>query len=386
MAVTCGTLQIMRGLRRDIGTEVDDAVRALTADWVRAWDDLTPAWQSAADELVSAAVTYGRWPYPAEIMRLERVDTAMRASIAALGKLAERTETVAADGADRVVQLDAEREPRIIASQVPAVAEPGLSQMLAQRLGRQGTEALRETWSLREHVRDDVRVTVLARIRTVAIGFITRRAAERIHADTWPLSPQAVDAMRRELIAGVDVGANPRTAATRMVTAVEGQFNGGLTRAMTIARTEILDAYRATSQQIHAANADLVSGWQWQSELALRTCVSCLALHGTTYPATEPGPQDHVTGRCARLPVLAPWSELGIAAPEPPSVLPSSQDWFDGLPQADQLRIMGPGRLDLYQSGRIGWGDLSTERPSARWRPSRVPTPLRDLQRLAVQP
>jgi hypothetical protein len=191
--------------------------------------------------------------------------------------------------------------------------------------------------------------------------------------------------MRRELIAGIDVGRNPRDAAARMVTAVQSQFNGGLTRATNIARTEILDAYRATSHQIHQANADLVPAWQWICEFSLRTCSACLSLHGTTYPTSTPGPEDHQAGRCARLPVLASWAELGITAPEPPSVIPSSQAWFDGQPEASQLAIMGPGRLGLYRDGQIGWADLATVRQSPSWRPSYAPTPVRDLQRIAAR-
>lgn len=383
MAVTRGTLQIARNLRRDIGTEADTAVRTLTGEWVQAWDGLAAVWQVAAEQLTATAMRLGRWPRPVELLRMESVDRAMRASVTALGKLAERTETVAADGADRGIRLDAEREARIIASQAPDVEEPGLARMLADRLGVQQVEAMREAWTLREQARDDVRLTVVSRIRTDAIDVITRRTGEQIHSDVLPLADDAVDTMRRELVRGIDVGDNPRTTAARIVTLAQGGFNGGLTRAVNITRTEMLDAYRATSRQIHMANADVVPAWQWLSTLDRRVCPSCLSLHGTQYPASEPGPQDHQQGRCARLPVLATWAELGITAPEPPSAMRSAEAWFANLPRTAQLQIMGPARLQLLDDGRIGWGDLSTTRQSPRWRPSRVPTPVRDLRRRA---
>jgi SPP1 gp7 family putative phage head morphogenesis protein len=372
VAVTRGTLQLARSLRRDIGTEVDDAVRTLAGDWVRAWDGLASAWQAAADELVIAAAGLARWPYPVEIMRMGRVDTAMRATIAALDKLADRTETVARDGADRIVQLDAEREPRIIASQAPAAEEPALARHAAV-----ATEALRED------ARSDVQLTVSSRIRTDAVNVMAARAGQQIHAATLPLSVQAVDAVRRELTHGIDVGAHPNQAASRMVASVQGQFNGGLARAMNISRTELLDAYRTTSQQIHAANSDIVPGWEWLATHDRRVCPSCLSMDGTRHPVAEPGPADHQQGRCARLPVLASWAELGISAPEPPSVRPNAQEWFTRLPRDAQLQIMGPGRLQLLNDSAIGWGDLSTVRQSPGWRPSRIPTSLRDLQLLA---
>lgn len=383
MAVTRGTLAIVRNLRRDIGVEVDSAVRTLTSEWVDAWDGLAPAWQAAADELVAAAVRDGRWPRPVEILRMGDVDRAMRGTIAALDKLAERTETVARAGADRVVQLDAEREARIIASQAPDMEAPTLAQRVTQQTG--SVEALRESWALREDARGDVQLLAQSRIRTDAVNVITARTGEQIHAAALPLAPQAVDSMRRELIRGIDVGANPREAAGRMVALAETGFNGGLTRALTISRTEMLDAYRATSHTIHNANADIVPGWQWLASYDARVCPSCLSLSGTQYPASEPGPQDHQQGRCTRLPVLASWAELGITAPEPPSAFPDAQEWFARQPRAVQLQIMGPTRLGLYRDGRVGWGDLSTVRQTPAWRTSRVPTPVRDLQRRANQ-
>lgn len=369
MAVTRGTLAIARRLRRDIGSEADAAVRTLTGAWVASWDRLEPAWRQATADLVAEAGRLDHWPRPTDIARLPRVMAALEASETALDRLAERTRTETTAGADRVIDADAELEPRIIASQAPATEQEGL---LAQVAG----------WLLvAEQDQTVIRTTVVTRIRTDAIQVIRRRAAGQITATTLPLGPAATAAMRRELIAGIDVGRNPREAARRMLAGLQARFNGGLTRAMNIARTEILDAYRTTSQQIHAANSDVVPGWTWLATLDLRTCPSCWGMHGTIHPVSEPGPDDHQQGRCARVPRLATWAELGIAAPEPPDLIPDAQARFFALSRSAQLRIMGPARLDLLESGRIGWGDLSTVRQNPGWRPSRVPTPVRNLQR-----
>lgn len=47
-----------------------------------------------------------------------------------------------------------------------------------------------------------------------------------------------------------------------------------------------------------------------------------------------------------------------------------------------QIKFRDP-RLDLLRSGRIQWADLATRRETSGWRPSYVPTSVRDLQRLA---
>jgi hypothetical protein len=375
LAVTRGTLQIARRLRRDIGAEVDTVVRDLTGAWVRAWDGQASLWTGAAADLVAEAGRLDHWPRPTDIARLPRAIEALDRAETTLTGLAEYTARQTVPAAGRLVDLDVEREPALIASQAPAAERAALLAHVGGRL------AVAE-----QQDQDTVRLTVLSRIRTDAVEVIRRRAAGQVTSDLLPLSGEALDAIRRELIRGVDVGDNPRTAAARMLAAVEGRFNGGLTRALTIARTEMLDAYRATSQQIHTANADVVPAWQWLAELDSRVCISCVVMHGQQFPAATPGPDDHAQGRCARIPVLTPWAELGISAPEPPSVMPDAQAWFDGLPEAQQLQIAGPARLALLRGGRVRWGDLSTVRQNPGWRPSRVPTPVRDLRRAAADP
>jgi len=375
VAVTRGTLRLARQLRRAVGTEADQAVRSLTAEWVTAWDRLTPAWTAAAADLVAEAVRLGHWPRPTDIARTGSAIAALQATEDALTRLARSTATTSAAAASRAVDADLDLEARIIASQAPATEREAL---LAHTTGRGGLLT-------REQDRDTVNLTVLSRIRTFAPDVIRQRVQGQITSTANPLPAETLEVVRRELIRGVEVGDNPRTAAARIVAQAQAGFNGGLARALNIARTETLDAYRNTSQQIHAANADIVPGWQWLATLDTRVCSSCLAMHGQQFPTSQPGPWDHQQGRCARLPVLASWAELGITAPEPPGAIPDAEAWFASLPRAERLRIMGPARLDLLESGRVGWGDLATLRTSTRWRPSYVPTPVRDLRRRVAQ-
>lgn len=391
MAVARSTLALTRRLRTDIGTEADGADRHLTRQWVNAWDALAPAWERAATQLAAIAIRDGRWPTVHQIARNETAMSALDASATALTKLAAETDQAASDGAARVVEVDAELEPRIIGSQAPETK----TEALTDRIRRRTTEAEEEPPDVTDGgmvppptAADLLGPAIVAgivagRFEPSALAAIIARAAGQIHADTIPLSDEAVAAMRAALIEGIIVGDNPIPVARDMVNRVEGAFNGGLTRALTISRTEMLDAYRAASAYIHRANADLVTAWQWYARLDSRTCPACWSRHGRTYPVTVPGPDDHPRGRCTRLPKLASWKELGITAPEPPSLLPDGEKTFNKLSVADQLAAFGPGRLELYRSGSVTWDQLATWRDIPQWRRSNQPTPVRDLRVLA---
>lgn len=392
MAVTRSTLALNRRLRAGIGSEADDADRHLTAQWVRAWDRLAPVWERAATQLAALAVKDGRWPTVHQIARNEAAMGALDASSTALTTLAEETDRTASAGAGRVVELDAELEPRIIGSQAPDTKQEALTARIRRRAAEAPEDEVPDVTdggmvpppTAADLLGPAIIAGIVAgRFEPSALAAIIARAAGQIHADTIPLSDEAVAAMRAALIEGVIVGDNPIPVARDMVNRVEGAFNGGLTRALTISRTEMLDAYRAASAYIHRANADLVPEWIWFSRLDSRACPSCWSRHGRVYPTTEPGPDDHPRGRCTRLPKLASWESLGLNVPEPPSLLPNGEKAFNQLSKADQLQVMGPGRLELYRSGQVTWDQLATWRDTPQWRRSNQPTAVRDLRVLA---
>jgi SPP1 gp7 family putative phage head morphogenesis protein len=291
----------------------------------------------------------GHWPQPWELYRLGRLHDALVAAQEALAKLGERAGVTVSDAAGNAVEATADIEPRLIASQLPAAERPAAVEQFTSR------------------------------ILPTSLDVIVARSQARIVALTRPLSDQAMEVMRRELVRGVAEGLSPRETARQMLKRTEGAFNGGLSRALNIARTEVLDAYRTASAQAHAANADVLQGWVWSSTLDKRTCPSCWSKHGTVHPLDEPGPQDHQSGRCARIPKLRSWKDLGIDLDEPPDTLPDAKAKFAALSQADQLAIMGPARLELLKSGEAKWEDLATRRSTTGWRDSWAPTPVKDL-------
>jgi len=347
VAITRETLRLVREMRTAVDRIVDQITRGLTASWVAAWDDLLPAWFEAVLELITTTPP-GVWPGRAQVLRAHRIQLAVEQAAQSLRNLVDTVRRQVPEAARQAADIGYTGQRDIILSQLP--------------YGSTAAFAVR----YRRHLPD-------------AIDAIVRRTAEQVTAVTWPLEPDATEAMKRELIRGVVVGDNPKEAARLMVRRVEGRFNGGLARAVNIARTEILDAHRQAATIGQEEHADVLEGWVWTARLDTRVCASCLVKHGTVYPLSMPGPLDHQSGRCARTPKTKSWRELGIDLPEPEDVIPDAREWFNALPREDKLAILGPTRLKLLEDGEITWEDLSTMRTTSGWRPSYVVTPVGDL-------
>lgn len=354
MAVTNRTLWLLAELRDQVGGQTDNAVRDLAGAWVKAWDTLSEAWQEIIDGIVAEYVRTGVWPSPAQLARLGRLQVATAATQQALGVLATTTApaTIGA-GVDQVIAATALAEPAIMASQLPANLAAAALKAYSRNVAPSALEA------------------------------IALRAKQQITATTWPISDEATESIRRALIRGVATGANPREAAREMVRRVEGEFNGGLARAQNIARTEMLDAYRDASDHVHQANHDVLDGWTWIATLDRRTCPSCWGMHGTHHPLTQPGPWDHQSGRCARMPKVKSWRELGIDLDELEDQVPDAQQLFDAMDEADQRAIVGPGRLAMMKAGKISLADIPVLKQNTGWRPSYVPRNLGQLDLVA---
>jgi hypothetical protein len=339
MAVTRETLRLARRLRIDLSRQVDQRTRELVRAWSRAWDEVSDSWDAAVAELL--AVGEGSWPSQAQILRVSRAQRALAVTAEQLRDLARFTGVTVSGDLAGIVGEAAAMQPRLIVSQLP-VDKADVASMVAR----------------------------FDRVDPRALEAIVARTTQQITAATWPISVEASEAMRRTLIRGVAEGLNPRAAAQLMLRRLEGGFNGGLTRAMVIARTEMLDAHRLAAAQAQLANHQVMAGWTWLSALSPRTCPSCWSMHGSVHPLTEPGPLDHQAGRCSRMPAVKSWRQLGFQIDEPPSLLPDAKTVFDALPEKDQLRVMGAQRLELLRSGRARWEDLSQRRYTPEWRAS----------------
>lgn len=354
MAITPETLALVEQMRRAVGSILDSITRSLVEAWVRAWDQMAVEVAAGIAELLQ--VGDGQWPSRRQIEQTARAMSALEVIAAALARLAALVRNLTVAGAAEAARLALDGQGELIASQLPY----GSTLASAARYRRQQPDT---------------------------VDAIVRRTAERINSSRWPLADEATAAMKRELIRGVVVGDNPRTAAARMVRNLEGEFNGGLTRALNLARTEVLDAHRQAAEIGQEDHGAILDGWVWHAELhrGTRTCPSCWALHGTVHPLSEPGPIDHQQGRCSRTPKTKSWADLGFDIDEPADVTPDAREVFDSLPDADRLAIMGRRRLELLDAGAIEWADLPQLRTTPEWRDSWGVRPVRDLERIAKQ-
>jgi SPP1 gp7 family putative phage head morphogenesis protein len=119
------------------------------------------------------------------------------------------------------------------------------------------------------------------------------------------LGPEAGQAVRSKLSTGLLLGKHPSAIARDIRTAL----GGNMSRARTIARTEVLNAYRASSGATYKANRDVVEGWIWEAELD--ACPECAAQDGRQFPVDELL-LSHPSCRCSPVPVVKSWADLGF--------------------------------------------------------------------------
>ena len=205
----------------------------------------------------------------------------------------------------------------------------------------------------------------------IQISFATldQRTVEAITANLLENSPltallQKITAegakhLQDTLIEGVTLGYNARKIASRMREAMGGNLN----RALTIARTETLRAYREGTHQTYQTNQHLITGWYWTASLSRRTCGACIALHGQFFPASE-RQYSHVRCRCTSVPAVKG---------APPPFDETGEQWFAQQPDDVQASIIrNRSTMDALRSGELRLRDVVGKQESPTWGPSFV--------------
>lgn len=154
---------------------------------------------------------------------------------------------------------------------------------------------------------------------------------------------EAADKVGKALVTGLSLGNNPRQVARDVQQALGISRN----RALVLARTEQIRAYRSANLETYRANSDVVDMWIWSAQLSPRTCAACLAMNGTEHPLSEQM-GSHPCCRCVQMPKTKNWSEilgpLGIDTSHIPDTRPqvqSGSDWFDDQPESTQREVLG---------------------------------------------
>ena len=174
------------------------------------------------------------------------------------------------------------------------------------------------------------------------------------------------DGVSEAIISGAALGYNPR----RIAAEITRRFGVALTDALRFTRTAELYAYREASRAVYVANGDVVQGWVWHANLGdPRTCMSCIAMHGTVHRLDE-RLNDHHQGRCAAIPLVAGYDN---------PVTQTGRDWFEQQAEATQRNLMGGGKYDAWRSGRFDFGQLSTTYDDPAYGVMRRVAALKDL-------
>lgn len=138
-----------------------------------------------------------------------------------------------------------------------------------------------------------------------ALDVLINRGAShiKIAALFQKMDRQTLDLVRKRLISGLLLGENPRQIARDLAQALKLPLN----RALTIARTENINAYRTAALDTYRANSDVVTGWTWSA--APGACPFCQGMDGTHHTLGETL-DSHPCCRCAMLPDTKSFDEI----------------------------------------------------------------------------
>lgn len=138
-------------------------------------------------------------------------------------------------------------------------------------------------------------------------------------------------------------------------------------RAYRIARTEIARAYRSASHEQYKKSGIIV-GYRRMCYKPT-ACFACLMMDGEFYPIGQGALQDHPNGKCTPIPVLE-----GHENDTPR--WQTGREWFDGLAEDDQRKLMGNERFDAWKGSGLDIRKTVYNKESKVWgsSPQNLPT------------
>ncbi len=265
----------------------------------------------------------------------------------------------------RYLMGSVEGEMQKFAAVIEAEAQAGQVEMAALGV-RQSAELVQASFSaVPPPVRADI-MTTFGVMPNQAVEALVEVLQEDTALWTRTLSRYGAEAARGigdTLVASVVAGKGPRATAREMRRA----FGLPLSDALKISRTEHMRAHRLATVTSYRQNAHVVKNWIWHAELGPRSCMSCIALHGTEFPLSETL-DDHPNGRCAMVPVTVTFEELGLKGlPETRPDIESGEDWFNRQPQGIQTSMMGDAKWRAWKDGAFEFAQLSARKEDPDW-------------------
>lgn len=161
----------------------------------------------------------------------------------------------------------------------------------------------------------------------------------------------------QELKIGLAAGLPTRQIAERVADASGMALN----KALTIARTETLRAYREVAFDSYDANADLVDSWMWVCGMQPNSCAACVAMHGTIHPLSE-RMHGHPNCGCSSVPIL---SDIQAEEQRPPQ---EPEDWLAEQDEDTLAQVFGSRKQAArYKAGEFALSDVVLVTDSRQW-------------------
>jgi hypothetical protein len=164
--------------------------------------------------------------------------------------------------------------------------------------------------------------------------------------------PGSMVRMTEALATGTALGWNPRKTERAMREAGRSV----LQRALLIARTEQLRAYRTASLANYRASG-VLKGYKRLASKSARTCLACLVADGEFFTLDQAF-EEHPAGRCTMVPVLA--------SGEAPEWEPG-RVWLERQPATTQRQVLGPAAFEAWRAGAVRLEDLVERHEHPVW-------------------
>lgn len=136
-----------------------------------------------------------------------------------------------------------------------------------------------------------------------------------------------------------------------------------------VVRTAIAGVSHNVRDETYRANKDIVKEVSWTAALDPRTCEVCMDLDGRTFDVDDVPGLPHVNCRCATVPVLASWKEMGLSLEELSASTRASMDgqvpesltypeWLRRQSDEVQAEALGVRKAELFRAGDLEISDF----------------------------
>jgi hypothetical protein len=167
--------------------------------------------------------------------------------------------------------------------------------------------------------------TVVNPVSQSIVSKLLNGARENLSSLFGTFGRNAAKGIDEALKLGLTLGDKTSVIAERIMTVLDEPR----WRSIAIAATELFRMFNDGLMSNYQVNRHVIIGWTWQCRLSERSCIACVALHGTIHKLTETF-EDHVHGECMQ---LAYWSSQELGQ--------SGTDWFNEQDEATQRKILG---------------------------------------------